>query len=273
MTEEVFLSESELTSNARVSQRVLPIIAVAIAAMCTRVHAERVVRVLATGAPFSADDLVAALRVRLPAAGAPVAVHVSAAAGGRVTVAIGDTARDVELAGRSGPDAARLVALEIVDLAFDDLAVVPHADPPRELAVAVLGSATAWTSTLAGGNLDIALSRGRWLGALEVAGVERVSGDLGITSVPVRLSGGLRFEQLELRAGAVIAPVWVSNGAGDQTMLLGATASARMHVGARLIVAVGLDAYGTQTKYELGMTTVTTPWIAPWIAAGMELVP
>jgi hypothetical protein len=240
--------------------------------MCTRVHAERDVHVVATGTPFSADDLAAALRVRLATQGAPIAVAATAVAD-RVTVTVGDTTREVALDGRVGADAARLVALEIVDLALDDLAVVPRAEPmPSPVAIALYGGAMAWTSTLANASADVALGRGRWRAAIELAGSQRVAGVLHVTGATVRLCGALRAGELELRGGAVIAPTWVSDGVGDQTTLVGATASARVHVG-RLLLAVGLDAYATQTTYSYQAMTVTTPWIAPWVAAGVELVP
>jgi hypothetical protein len=259
-----------------VSLRGLPLALVA--CLCGHARAERSVQVVADGAPFSPADLANALRVRLPDQGAAVAVHVQAA-GDRVTVAIGDTTRDVELGGRTGPDAARLVALAVVDLALDDLAVMPRSEPaPGSIVtLGLLGSATAWASVLAGPTADVAIARGRWLFALDVTGDEHVSGDLGVASAPVHACVGMRLDQLELRGGAVVVPMWVSNGSGDQTTLLGLTASARLRLAitptVHLVAAVGIDGYATQTVYHLGMGTITTPWFAPWLAAGMEVRP
>jgi hypothetical protein len=234
-------------------------------------RAERTVNVVATGTPFGADELASALRVRLPD-GAPLAVTVQPAGDDRVRVAIGDTTRDLDLGGRAGPDAARLVALEIVDLALDDLAQMPPPEQHAHVAADLLGSASAWVGMLAGGTLDLSLAHGRVVAALELSAGERVIGDLHITAVPVRATIGWRSSGLELRAGLVAAPVFVSDGAGDRTVMPGATASARLHAG-RFVLAAGADAYATQTTYELHTMTVVTPWIAPWIAIGMELTP
>ncbi|MBV8762731.1 MAG: hypothetical protein JO257_35935 [Deltaproteobacteria bacterium] len=234
-------------------------------------HAERTITVRAEGAPFAATDLASALRVRLPD-GAPLAVIVEPAGASRIRVAVGDTTRELDLGDRHGPDAARMVALEIVDLALDDLAVMPPPEARTRFAIDVLGSATAWTGMLAGGTADLSIARGSVAFALELAAGERVIGDLHVTSLPVRASIGWRSSWGELRAGAVVAPVVVSDGIGDQTLLAGATASARLHVG-RVVLAAGTDAFATQTTYHLRMSTITTPWFAPWVAVGMELVP
>jgi hypothetical protein len=274
MFSEVFLFSGPPASNARVILR-LTFTAIAIAMMCGRAQAERVVSVDAEGAPFAADDLAAALRLRLTSDGAPVSVQVRPTTAGRVTVDIGDTSRDIDLEGRTGRDAARLVALEIIDLALDDLAVVPERKHQHEIAIELLGSATAYASALAGATASLAYVRDAWVGALEVSGGERIDGDLHMSGATVRACAGIRVADLELRAGLAIAPTWVSNGAGDQTTMLGATASARLQLpvspGTRVVLAVGADAYATQTTYRLGMEAITTPWIAPWVGLGMEL--
>src|SRR5689334_774192 len=68
-------------------------------------------------APFSAEELSAALAVRVP----DVRVEISATAGG-VIVSIGGSSRVVELGGARGEAAARLVALAASDLVLVDLA-------------------------------------------------------------------------------------------------------------------------------------------------------
>ena len=236
-------------------------------------RAERTVNVTATGTPFDADALASALRVRLPD-GAPLAVTVQAAGDDHVRVAIGDTTRDLDLGGRAGPDAARLVALEIVDLALDDLAQLPPPErhAPVRFSADLMSSASAWVGVIAGGSLDLSLGRGNIRGALELALGERVIGDLHVTAVPVRATVGWRSGGLELRGGVVVAPVFVSDGAGDQTVMPGATVSARLHAG-RFVLAAGADGFATQTTYQLHTMTVVTPWVAPWVAIGMELTP
>lgn len=257
------------------SLRVLPI--AVIACLTGRAAAERRVDVVAPGAPFAAHDLEAALRVRIAADGPPVTVHVIAAAGDHLTVALGELTREVDLGGRTGEDAARLVALAIADLALDDLAVAPRSDAPKTtFAFELLGTAGSWTDVLAGAGIDLVVAHGGWVASLGFTGDAGVSGTLHLATTPIRACAGKRFDQLELRAGVALAPVWVEDGVGDRLTMFGVTASARLRfagLGTHLIAAVGVDAYTTQTTYQLDAQMLTTPWLAPWLAVGMEVSP
>ena len=97
-----------------------------------------------------------------------------------------------------------------------------------------------------------------------------------MTTGEVRASAGVRVDWLDLRAGVVLVPVLVSTGAGDATVLAGGGASARAVVPVspllRAVVAAGLDVFATTTEYRLaGMSVLTTPRWAPWLAAGIEV--
>src|SRR3569623_632126 len=105
-----------------------------------------------------------------------------------------------------------------------------------------------------------------------VSAGESVVGDLHVTALPGRATVGWRAGGLEVRGGVVVAPVLVSDGAGAQTLMPGATLSARLHAG-RFVLAAGADGFATQTTYQLRTMTVVTPWISPWIAIGMERTP
>ncbi len=80
---------------------------------------------------------------------------------------------------------------------------------------------------------------------------------------------------LERRVEAIAEPLFVSTGAGDVTVLLGASASvrARIPIGdVRVVLAAGGDAFATQTEYRVaGADAFTTPRIAPWLRVGVEL--
>jgi len=260
-----------------VSLRIL--IAAAIASVSAPAQAERTVRVeLVGGAPFAASELVAALRLRLPQAGHAVDVHVLAESDA-VSVEVDGTTREVALAGRAGGDAARLVALAVVDLALDDLAVAPiEPEHSRPITVALLGSATAWSGLLAGATAELAYVRGNALGVIEVGADRYVTSDLHITEGRIRIAAGTRFGWVDVRGGLVLAPLFVSDGTGDQTLLVGAGASVRVRVpitaGVRFVVAAGVDAFATRTTYvREGMTPITTPWLAQTLSAGMEITP
>src|SRR5262249_56240929 len=102
-------------------------------------------------------------------------------------------------------------------------------------------------------------------------------GGVQLEGVMVRLGGGYRGDGYELRAGATIAPIDVSDGVGDRTVLVGANASARLRLplGDRthLVLAAGADAFATRTEYRMTTGTTATPWLAPWLATGIEVTP
>jgi hypothetical protein len=239
--------------------------------------AERAIVVDEPGnAPFAATELAAAIRVRIASDGAPVRVRVTPTTTG-VRIETRGERREVDLAGLHGEDAARMVALAADDLLVDDLAPPPraydHAAQPLELGV--LGAVTGWDGVLGGVTLDFAVPRDGYAWTLEVGGAEPLDSALAMTAAVVRVGPALRARGFELRAGVTLAPLFVSSGVGDQTVLVGANASARTRVelGTDLwaILAVGVDAYATHTRYQLDAMTIATPWVAPWFAAGLEV--
>jgi hypothetical protein len=73
-------------------------------------------------------------------------------------------------------------------------------------------------------------------------------------------------------------PIWVSNGGGDQTVLLGGNVAARLRLpitaAVRAMIAVGADAFATRSVYAIAAaTTVGTPWVSPYLAVGLEFTP
>ncbi len=235
---------------------------------------------LAQPAPFAAGELAAAMRMRLPADGAPVRVRVSPTEDG-VHVDTAPGSRDVALNGLAGTAAARLVALAAGDLLLDDLATAPELvvrvereDAARTIGFA--GSVASWDGVLGGGAIDLAIARGGYLGSIEVGGGSVVSGPVRLLAATARVDGGIRAGMFELRGGLTIAPVLVRTGVGDLTALVGGNASVRIRIpvtrGSRAVIAVGADAFATRTQYVIdGAKAMTTPRIAPWVAAGMEV--
>jgi hypothetical protein len=147
----------------------------------------------------------------------------------------------------------------------------------------VLGSASAWSAPLVGGGLDAVYARGMpgrlaWLGYVEVDGGTLVTGALQLAALTVRAGVGVRFAAIDLQAGATALPIWVSNGAGDQTVLLGGNVAARLRlplaVGLRAVIAVGADAFATRSVYTFAASSVVgTPWVSPYLAVGLEFTP
>jgi hypothetical protein len=233
-------------------------------------------------APFDAPQLAAALRLRLPASGAPVRIRVVTTPGG-VRIEAGGNTREVALRGSTGQDAARLVALAATDL-LDDLVVAaeapvaPQAAPRPSVTIGALGGVVAWQHPIAGLGIDLALARDTWLLALEAGGGTLLDGPLRLTTGVIRFAGGTRHGAFDLRAGATVMPLTVGDGTGDATVLVGAGASVRVRapigIGVHAVLAGGIDIFATRTTYVLdGMPVLTTPAIAPWLAAGLEVVP
>lgn len=253
--------------------------------LCGSAAAERAIEVeLMQPAPFQAGELAAAMRVRLPADGAPVRVRVSPIADGvRIDAAPGS--RDVALHGLAGTDAARLVALAASDLVMVDLAAAPElvvrsaapARPARDrVTLGVTGSLARWDGALAAGALELVLPQRRFVIAIEAGGGTMPGGAVDLIAGVVRLDAGVRFGMLEVRGGATFAPLIVQTGAGDSTLLAGGNASARVRIpltaATRAVLALGADVFATRTTYLLdGMTALSTPRIAPWLSAGMEV--
>lgn len=267
----------------RLNVRVLLRSLVVLSALAAPAAAERAIVVSELGAsmPFSEAELASALRVRLPSAGAPVRLAVTAS-GDAVVVAARGGSRTVALRGRTGADAARLVALAAIDLVLDDLATAPvvaavAARPPQRPVIGFVGSAAQWSGVLAGAALDIALPRGDWFAAIDVGGATLVGGGLHLSGGVVRLGGGARVGWFELRAGATLVPLLVDDGAGDRTVLAGAGSSVRLRVplggGVTAVAAAGGDVFATRTQYQLAGRMIATPLVSPWLGAGIEVVP
>ncbi len=236
---------------------------------------------LAQPAPFAAIELANAMRMRLSSEGAPVRVRVSPTADGvRVDVAPGS--RDVSLNGLAGTAAARLVALAASDLLLDDLAAPPElvvrasAERPSSRTIGFVGSVASWDGVLGAGAIDLAIPRGDVVGSLEVGGGSVVGGPVRLIAATARIDAGIRAGVFELRGGLTFAPILVRTGVGDLTALIGGNASIRIRIpvtrGSRAVIAVGADAFATRTQYVIdGAKAMTTPRVAPWVAAGMEV--
>lgn len=247
--------------------------------------AERAIAIeVPAGAPFNADELRRALAVRIPRDGAPVELDVALATNGVVQVVAGERVREVDVADLHGEAAARLVALAASDLVLDDFAAMP---PPTDttsgsarrsaITLGALGVVSSWPDALAGVAVDVTLPASTTLLAVEVGGATLVGADLRMTAMTARLAGGVRpHERLELRAGLTLVPIFVADGIGDRTVLVGGHASARARLpllpGVHAVFAAGADLFATRTEYRAsGMTVLATPRFAPSFAVGIEV--
>lgn len=253
--------------------------------------AERAIEIeLTPPVPFLVDELAEAIRLRLAPTGPGVHLRVTGTSAG-VRVDVAAVSRDVHLGGLGGAAAARLVALAASDLLLDDLASEPElvlraptaprpasegARDPRRVSLGLVGMVAAWSDPLAGAAAEVVIGRRRYATTIELAGGSLVSGDVRALAALARLDLGVRFWLVELRGGISVAPIMVSTGAGDRTVLVGGNASVRLRApmwgAARGVLAVGADVFATRTTYFVdGMVVMATPRAAPWLAAGVEI--
>lgn len=240
------------------------------------------------GAGIDSAQLHDALRGRIEHAGTLPPVHIEAIPGG-VAIVVAGHRREVPLGGATGLEAARLVALAMVDL-LDEPAAADGADedrnndaadeptPPAPLEVAVLGGAAQWSGMLATAGIDMTVPVAGHRIGVEVAGGSLVTGTLHLDAGLLRLSAVGRSGIFEARGSLVAAPIRAGDDDGDTTVLFGAGASVRARLplsgNARFVIAAGTDVFATRTEYSVGgMALAATPWLAPWMTLGFEVAP
>ncbi|HXI59494.1 MAG TPA: hypothetical protein VNO55_25680 [Polyangia bacterium] len=219
--------------------------------------------------PFSSAQLLAAVEARLPLTRAPdataTAVRISAGSGaGRVLVSAPFAQLEVLVGGKDAPEAARLVALAVVDVtrAPPPAPELVAATPPPATTTPAPATATATVSAAAratragppfavalypgvstglGGSVvsfeptvDLSLTLGRaakapWRIGLS-AGYARTSAawnnqDFTLSTLPLRLGPRWRWRWLELGAGAAARLYDTAGLDGGRGALLGAYAS------------------------------------------------
>ena len=235
--------------------------------------------------PFEAGQIEVALRGRLDAvADVPPTVHIVARAWG-VEIQVASLHREVALDGRTGSDAARLVALAMLDLleqpaaeTVDDVALPEPAPRSPSLELSAYGGAAMWTHTLTSLGAGVVVPAGSHLFAIDAAAGRLSSGDFQLTTATLRVAAVARTGPLEARGGLVVAPLFVSEGDGDTTVLFGLGGSVAYRAGVgervRLVMRAGADFYATRTEYtNMGVPAASTPWLAPWFALGIEVTP
>lgn len=260
---------------------------------------DRAIRVTCHGAlPFGQDALVRALRLRLPLMRLPGSGElppalVRALPPHRAVIIVGTSRRFISLKELSSGDAARVVALLILDQASNlktgdaPLApepVQPSPDPPAasdfiyvgfspRLTLGVGEWAPAFEPTV-----DLAVKVSRLFLVYMEAGFTWTSAgegdkELTLMEVPVRVGAGLRHRWFEARLGGVLRPYWVS-GAGDDSGVL-AGAGVGLHFRRSLTnwlagyVALGVDLLTPRKEFRVdGEAVMTTSWALPWIGLG-----
>lgn len=300
-----FVAKSRRASGRRAAAALIGAATIGLGAARAADTAVRVTVERAAGLPFSTEALLAAVDARLPLAqdaGQTRAIDVRvspAETPGRVLVSAPAATVDVLTDGKAPAEAARLVALAIVDVTRAAAPAPTAAPPAAVLSVAAPPAASARGSRLAaalypgvsaglGGSAinfeptaDLSLAVGGagspWRLGLS-AGFARASApwmdrSFTLATLPLRLGTRCQWRRLELGGGAV-ARLYDTGGLdGGRGAMLGGFASVGTSgpLGGRwrwTVVAAG-DAYSDKTVFRAGGMPVLTagPFIF-WLGVG-----
>jgi len=246
-------------------------------------------QVVCTGPlPFSQAQVEEALRARRPLLGASTRIEVRTGGDGLTLVRVGSAQREVDWGGRSGEEAARLVAVLAEDLAQAADPIVLSAAP---LPVTPNGRALWLGLTLRSPfdradlaahfepTVDVAVDLAGGFAAFAGAGYRRSAAGAGFSAltmdeVPLRAGAAYRRRWFDVRLGGVARAYSVGGAGSHQGVTWGAAASAalRWALGRRLslVVAGGLDVLAARAMFSVNQQPVmSTAWVVPWLGAGL----
>jgi hypothetical protein len=240
--------------------------------------------------PFSRAELEGALRARRPLLGVLSSVEVRAEDSGRSLVRVGTAERELDWNGRTGEEAARLVAVLVLDLARADAPMIvrsPAASASSGGASRPIRVGLTLESPFDQDGvdahlqptLDLAVDMTSGVAAFVTAGYRRVAaatsaGALDMDEFPLRAGLAYGRRWLELRLCALARPYTVG-GAGTHRGTIwggGVAAAMRWPVRRRLavVLAAGLDVSRSRVLFSIDQQPVlSTAWIAPWLGAGL----
>jgi hypothetical protein len=268
------------------------------AASSTRAARER--EIVCTGPlPFSRKELQEALLPRWHLLGGDSVVRVTAE-GGRTLVQVGSVEGQVDLEGREGEEAARIVAVMALDLAQAGTPL--SVSPPPEASVSASASPPPVPSikrqhALRAGflllspfdqsglvahlepTLDVGWEFVPGFGAFVAAGYRQAASTdaasaLVLRELPLRAGLALRRRWLELRGAGTLRPRFVEGPHSYRDASWGAAVSVVARLGLTsklaLVVAGGVDLFRTRTVFAVNNDpALTTAWLSPWVGAGI----
>lgn len=268
------------------------------AASSPRAEQER--EIVCTGPlPFSREELQEALLPRWHLLGGVSVVRVTAE-GGRTLVQVGPVEGQVDLEGRGGEEAARIVAVMALDLAQAGTPLSVSATPEASVSASVSPAPAPPIKrqhTLRAGFLllspfdqsglvahleptvDVGGEFVPGFGAFVTAGYRQAgstdsTGSLVLRELPLRAGVALRRRWLELRAAGVLRPRFVEGPPSYRDASWGAAVSvvARLALTSKLalVLAGGVDLFRTRTVFAVNNhPALTTAWLNPWVGAGI----
>jgi hypothetical protein len=249
--------------------------------------------------PFSKEELQEALLVRWQHLGGVSVVRVRGE-DGRTSVQVGPLEREVDLEGREGEEAARIVAVMALDLAQAraPFAVstpaegegsaapgpkpTPSSGPPHNFRTGLLLLGPVDQAGLVAHlepTLDIGWEVVPGFGAFMTAGYRQatstdVRSSLILRELPFRAGLTVRRRWLELRAGGIARSRFVEGPRSYRALSWGAAVSvvARLALTSKIVLLLtgGVDLFRTRLVFALSDdVALTTPWFSPWLGAGI----
>jgi hypothetical protein len=240
----------------------------------------------AAGLPFDEQELVEAVALRAavaPTAPGAVTVAVEPGDAGRVAIGVDGRRIEADVGGRTGPEAARLVALLLVDATRPPLALERAPAPPRAswslLPAVNLGLSDAGASLEPTAGFGWRLGpRTRLLASLGYARARVIdragAGVMTLDTLPVRVGAGAMAGPIELQAGlvgrgyraaAITAALGVRAGAW-----VGAAWALPLGGPLRPFLLAALDAHPQRLELRrAGQPLLAAGYFAPWAGVGL----
>ncbi len=221
-------------------------------------------------------------------------VEVRAAGAGDAEIRINGKTRVVRLDGKTGSQAARRLALAIVDLALAEaqppaLPPPPPRDEPRAVLTVwpTVGVGNSGTQVWASGRVGASVRLWHFLRATVAVGYgggpsASIDGvDVNLQTLPLRvgLAGRPPYFPVEVRLDAVVEPYWArAAGSVRASGAVGGAGVAALfhlprHKRVQAVVATGLDVFASQVELTVhGQSALSTERVIVWAGVGLAAV-
>jgi len=250
--------------------------------------AQAAVRLDASGIACDPEEIQRAVALRIPDE-RELQIKVRAAGPGEAQISIEGKTRVVRLDGKTGSQAARRLALAIVDLALTEAQPLPPPPPPDEpravlSAWPTVGIGNSGAQPWVSGRVSASVRLWRFLrgtvaigyGGGPTASVDGV--DVNLQTLPLRvgLAGRPPEFPVEVRVDALIEPYWgrAYGAVRASGTMFGVGAAALFHLPRRkrlqAVIATGLDVFASRVELTVnGQTALGTERVIVWVGVGL----